>query len=132
MNNSNIEPTRSTKESTGTAIRKPSVRKPMAVTRPPVTTPARKRVPAPETPLLSRVIAQLQQFAKKLFGPRRTRKLELHEMQQLGEKRFVAIVRVGRQKFLIGGAASSVSLLAEIDADKTTAISPRPLAEETA
>ena len=52
--------------------------------------------------------------ACQFFKRRRRRKLQLLEIQQLGEKRFVAIVRVGKQKFLIGGAAASVSLLAEI------------------
>lgn len=62
----------------------------------------------------------------------RRRKLQLLEMQQLGEKRFVAIVRVGRQKFLIGGAASSVLLLAEIGSRKATVLSPHPLTQESA
>ena len=53
-------------------------------------------------------------------------------LQQLGEKRFVAIVRVGKQKFLIGGAAASVSLLAEIQAQRATVIAPRPLGQERA
>jgi hypothetical protein len=42
------------------------------------------------------------------------------------------MVRVGKQKFLIGGAATSVALLAEIDSRKTTFVSPRPLDRETA
>ncbi len=63
---------------------------------------------------------------------RRRRKLQLLEIQQLGEKRFVAIVRVGKQKFLIGGAATSVSLLAEINAQRATVITPRPLGQESA
>ena len=75
----------------------------------------------------------IQGLAGKLLKPRgRRRKLQLLELQQLGEKRFVAIVRVGKQKFLIGGAATSVSLLAEIDARRATAIAPRPLGKETA
>jgi hypothetical protein len=69
------------------------------------------------------------QFLKR---HRRRRKLELLEIQQLGEKRFVAIVRVGKQKFLIGGAATSVSLLAEINAQRATVITPRPLGQESA
>jgi flagellar biogenesis protein FliO len=72
------------------------------------------------------------QFVKLLNRKRRRRKLQLLEMQQLGEKRFVAIMRVGRQKFLIGGAASSVLLLAEIGPNKTTVLAPRPLNQESA
>ena len=75
--------------------------------------------------------AALKRIFKKLFKKRR-RKLQLLEMQQLGEKRFVAIVRVGRQKFLIGGAATSVSLLAEVGPQRATAIAPRPFGPESA
>jgi flagellar biogenesis protein FliO len=69
---------------------------------------------------------------KLLKRKRRRRKLQLLEMQQLGEKRFVAIMRVGKQKFLIGGAASSVLLLAEIGPSKTTVLAPSPLSQESA
>jgi hypothetical protein len=75
----------------------------------------------------------IQRLAKRLL--RRNvhgRKLQLLEIQQLGEKRFVAIVRVGKQKFLIGGAATSVSLLAEIASRRTAVIAPRPFGQETA
>jgi flagellar biogenesis protein FliO len=69
----------------------------------------------------------IQHLTKCLCRRRRTRrKLQLLEIQQLGEKRFVAIVRVGKQKFLIGGAATSVSLLAEITAHSSSAIASRP------
>jgi flagellar biogenesis protein FliO len=75
----------------------------------------------------------MQRLARPLLKRSyRRRKLQLLEMQQLGEKRFVAIVRVGKQKFLIGGAASSVSLLAEIGSLKATVLAPRPLSQETA
>jgi len=79
--------------------------------------------------LLKRCSAQLM---KLLQRKRRRNKLQLLEMQQLGEKRFVAIVRVGRQKFLIGGSSSSVLLLAEIGLHKTTALLPSPLSRESA
>jgi flagellar biogenesis protein FliO len=74
-----------------------------------------------------------QRLTNQVFQRSRgDRKLELLETQQLGEKRFVAIVRVGKQKFLIGGASSSVSLLAEVDSQKTTIMVPRPFDQETA
>jgi len=81
------------------------------------------------SPLLRKAFAQ---FVRLLRRKKRRRKLQLLEMQQLGEKRFVAIMRVGRQKFLIGGAASSVLLLAEIGLNKTTVLAPRPLNRESA
>lgn len=89
----------------------------------------------PET--ISRLLALLRKYSARLLMPllkprKRRRKLQLLEMQQLGEKRFVAIVRVGRQKFLIGGAASSVLLLAEIGERKATVLPPHPLSQERA
>jgi flagellar biosynthesis protein FliO len=88
------------------------------------------RLPARLYALLLRGIEQLNRLLRK--QQRQRRKLQLLELQQLGEKRFVAIVRVGKQKFLIGGAATSVSLLAEIDAQRATVIAPRPLGQERA
>ncbi len=83
--------------------------------------------------LYARFIQAVQRLAGQLFKRRRRRrKLELLEIQQLGEKRFVAIVRVGKQKFLIGGAATSISMLAEINAQRATVITPRELVQERA
>lgn len=42
----------------------------------------------------------------------RIRRMELQETVQLGEKRFVSILRVDGEQFLIGGSASGVVLLA--------------------
>ena len=113
-------------------------RKPIAFARqlaaqstPPLAAPpALSPTPAPSTSLFTRFtqrfFAECIQPLGKLFLKRRGRgcKLELQEIQQLGEKRFVAIVRVGKQKFLIGGAAASVSLLAEIQGRRSTVIVP--------
>lgn len=78
-------------------------------------------------------IQSIQRLAKRLFKRRsRRRKLDIVELQQLGEKRFVAILRVGKQRFLIAGAAASVSLLAEIDTRRATSVAPRPLGQERA
>lgn len=60
------------------------------------------------------------------------RTLQLVEMQSLGEKRFVAVLRVGGQRFLIGGAAGSVQMLGEVGETATTVIPPRPLRREKA
>lgn len=43
------------------------------------------------------------------------RRLQLLEVQQLGDKRFLAVARVGEQTYLIGGGTSSIALLAELD-----------------
>ncbi|MBI1749406.1 MAG: flagellar biosynthetic protein FliO [Acidobacteria bacterium] len=47
---------------------------------------------------------------------RRERRLSICELLPLGEKRFVAVVQVDRQQFLIGGAPNSVALLAQLPA----------------
>lgn len=79
-------------------------------------------------------IAHLLKYTCKALLKRRQarRSLSLLEIQQLGDKRFVAVIRVGRQKFLVGGAQGSVSLLAELDSQRTKIGAPHPLAQETA
>lgn len=114
-----------------------AVRNPIAFARRLAGMPVRLHKTASGHLLLARAYARLrgiiQHLSKQLLHRQsRSHKLQLLEIQQLGEKRFIAMVRVGKQKFLIGGAATSVSLLAEIDAHKTTVISPRPLDQETA
>ena len=44
-----------------------------------------------------------------------SRRLLLCETVSLGEKRFLAIVKVDGQQFLVGGAAASVSMLAQLN-----------------
>jgi len=142
MNNSEpeIKKPRSRKSATAPA-RKPAAttRKPITMTRQPLAPPQQRKRTAPVRPTPSAAgpfawLTKLIQIFTSTLLKRRNgpKKLELREIQQLGEKRFVAIVRVGEQKFLIGGAATSVSLLAEIDAGKTTVIAARPLGQEMA
>lgn len=45
------------------------------------------------------------------------RRLQVQETVQLGEKRFVSILRVDGEQFLIGGSAAGVTLLASIQPD---------------
>jgi len=49
------------------------------------------------------------------------RQLRLCEMLSLGEKRFVAVVECGCQRYLLGGSSSSVELLTELPASAATA-----------
>jgi flagellar biogenesis protein FliO len=42
------------------------------------------------------------------------------ETVSLGEKRFVSILKVDGEQFLIGGSTSNVSLLAKLDRDQST------------
>jgi flagellar biogenesis protein FliO len=74
----------------------------------------------------------LKQYVKPVLKQRRDRKLELLEVQQLGEKRFLAIVRVDKQQYLIGGGAASVLLLAELGPGANRVLSPRPFSQERA
>ncbi len=57
-----------------------------------------------------------RQKGLQLLQPR-TRRLQVHETVQLGDKRFVSILRVDGEQFLIGGSPSGVSLLAELKPD---------------
>ncbi len=60
-----------------------------------------------------------RRWMQKLLGGLRARPeklLRLTETLSLGERRFLAVVECERQKFLIGGTASSVCLLTELGA----------------
>jgi hypothetical protein len=46
-----------------------------------------------------------------------SKRLRLCETLSLGEKRFVAIVQVDGQQFLVGGAAGTVSMLGQLSAE---------------
>jgi flagellar biogenesis protein FliO len=46
---------------------------------------------------------------------RRERRLRLCEMLSLGEKRFIAVVEYGQEKFLLAGTPQSISLLKRLD-----------------
>ena len=45
----------------------------------------------------------------------KSKRLRLCEIVSLGEKRFLAIVQVDRQRFLVGGAQSTVSMLTQLN-----------------
>lgn len=48
------------------------------------------------------------------WGARRQRQLRLCENLALGERRFLSVVECGQQRFLVGGSANSVAVLAEL------------------
>ena len=58
-----------------------------------------------------------RQRGHPLLQPR-MRRLQVHETVQLGEKRFVSILRVDGEQFLIGGSPGGISLLAELKPDR--------------
>lgn len=71
----------------------------------------RKALPPRSALLLARVWNWLQK--QRAFPGKK--QLRVCETVSLGEKRFVAVVQIEGQKFLIGGGATGVSLLAELD-----------------
>jgi flagellar biogenesis protein FliO len=69
------------------------------------------------------VSGRIWKFMRRTIGsfvshPRK-RKLRVLDVTSLGEKRFVALVRCGRETFLIGGSASSVALLTKLAVPKS-------------
>jgi len=53
-------------------------------------------------------------LGRKISVQRRKNNMQLCETLSLGEKRFLAVVLVEQQKFLVGGAGNSVALLAKL------------------
>lgn len=60
-------------------------------------------------------LAAASNWVRKLMGSRHSRKrLRVCESVSLGEKRFVAVIEVDGEQFLVGGASSSVATLARL------------------
>ncbi|MGA7243247.1 MAG: flagellar biosynthetic protein FliO [Terracidiphilus sp.] len=98
-----------------------SVTSPISVTPPisvsPSASAAKESSILPVSPrpgLLKRTYAWIQER----YTLRTTRQLRVSETVSLGEKRFVAILQIEDRKFLIGGSASNVTLLTQLDAAK--------------
>ena len=53
-------------------------------------------------------------FGRGIAVRRRPRTMHLCETLPLGERRFLAVVMVERQKFLVGTAGNSIALLARL------------------
>lgn len=54
-------------------------------------------------------------FKDKQVARSNTKRLQVTSSVSLGEKRFVAVVQVDGRQFLVGGGATGVSLLAQLD-----------------
>jgi len=63
---------------------------------------------------LSGAEALLRTIPPGMIATRRERRLRLCETLSLGEKRFLAVVQVERQEFLVGGSGNSICLLAQL------------------
>lgn len=65
-------------------------------------------------------LLRLSQTAKiwaksQLAAKRRKKRLRICESVSLGDKRFLAVIQVDGEQFLVGGAANSVAMLAQLD-----------------
>ena len=77
------------------------------------------------TPIFrSGILRRLEHFrahvARLWRSQHRRRSLVIQETAGLGEKRFVAVLQFERQRFLIGGGASSVTLLTTLPEEERT------------
>jgi flagellar biogenesis protein FliO len=52
---------------------------------------------------------------------RKRKELAVRETAALGDRRFVSVIQFGRQRFLIGCSPSSVSLLAQLPDESSSA-----------
>ena len=59
----------------------------------------------------SRLASFLSRITFLATAHRRERRLRLCEMLSLGEKRFIAVVEYGQEKFLLTGTPQNISLL---------------------
>jgi flagellar biogenesis protein FliO len=64
---------------------------------------------------LQHLLAKMATQARKIQVRQSRKRLRVCESVGLGEKRFVAVIQVDDQQFLLGGSSSSVSLLAQLD-----------------
>jgi hypothetical protein len=80
-----------------------------------VDVPAVIRQVRPPAPMASNPLVRAWSFLNRKCALSATKQLRVAETVSLGEKRFVAVVHVAGQKFLIGGGAQGVSLLTQLD-----------------
>ena len=75
-----------------------------------------KEVSIPPMPSRPGSLRRVFSWLQKSYTLGTTKQLRVSETVSLGEKRFVAILHEENRKFLIGGGASSVTLLTQLDA----------------
>jgi flagellar biogenesis protein FliO len=71
--------------------------------------------------LLIRSWTTLRWIGQRIKAQQAHKNLRVCESVSLGEKRFVAVVQVDEERFLIGGSSSSVALLTRLQETKTFA-----------
>lgn len=80
--------------------------------------------------LLSKAWSGLKWIMQRATAQPARKNLRICETLSLGEKRFVAVVQVDDERFLIGGSSSSVSLLTRLPEAKTFAADLKREAEK--
>jgi hypothetical protein len=114
---SEIKPKSSTKSNAEKKIarRRPA---PRALELPqPAPEPTQKGLTLNGAGLLSSVV---KWFRARRVQSAQASKLRVSETIQLGDKRFVSVIHVDGQRFLIGGSSSSVALLTQLDSSEST------------
>ena len=71
--------------------------------------------------LLVRIWSILKWIVQRAKAQQARKNLRVCETVSLGEKRFVAVVQIDQERFLIGGSSSAVSLLTRLQETKTFA-----------
>jgi hypothetical protein len=72
----------------------------------------------------SRVLAHIRTWLQAKYSLSSTKRLRVMEMVPLGEKRFLAVVSVEGREFLIGGGASGVSVVTQLEGALGAASAP--------
>jgi hypothetical protein len=83
------------------------------------------RFTAPPPPVPN-ALTRAWSWINRKYPSASTKQLRVAETVSLGEKRFVALVQIGDQKFLIGGGPAGVSLLTQLGTgtDNDAALQP--------
>lgn len=76
--------------------------------------------------LLMKAWSVFKWIAQRARAQQARKNLRVCESVSLGEKRFVAVVQVDEQRFLIGGSSSSVSMLTRLPEAKTFSMELEP------
>ena len=80
-----------------------------------VLAPSAEGKPGPAEAAGSKFLSFLNRITSLTLAHRRERRLHLCEMLSLGEKRFIAVVEYGQEKFLLAGTPQNISLLKRLD-----------------
>jgi flagellar biogenesis protein FliO len=67
-----------------------------------------------------RMVDWIRRHTRRVMSRQSSRRLRLVESIMFGEKRFVSILEVDGEQFLLGGTASAVTLLAKLESTTHT------------